>query len=503
MNMKKNQRARMAVRQRFSAIPVLVLVMACLLTAACCLLDELETRNGWRQDYSFNHITTWSDATREAVSQLPYPVHIYVLASGSEEDAPLMELLARYTAASDLIQVESVDPSLNPGLLTRFSTEGTGIASDSVIVSCETTDRYRVLSAEDFVNYGFDMDQGIYQIEGLSYENALTNAIVDVTRDDIPRIVIIQGHGELDEAGTAVLADLLSRNHYEVVYSSLQSSQLTLEADDVVFLLSPVLDLLDQEAETLRQFLNAGGRILFTCDYTDPIHDMPHVQELMRYFGFHPMDGIVIASAEEPDSCYDGRQLFLIPNMYTSALTESMVEARETTLILAGARAFEMPEENDRDLSVELVLSSTARAYLRSLDGDLSTLDQLEGDQMGPFALCLTGERMTEAGELTKGMILGCSTVLTSAELYAMTDAQSLILNACRYLSGREVSAVAIPARNAMRPMLSARGHLLGWLILAAVPLTVTVTALLVLVPRNRRVQESQRQRTSGTTRDT
>ena len=272
MNMKKNQRARMAVRQRFSAIPVLVLVMACLLTAACCLLDELETRNGWRQDYSFNHITTWSDATREA-----YPVHIYVLASGSEEDAPLMELLARYTAASDLIQVESVDPSLNPGLLTRFSTEGTGIASDSVIVSCETTDRYRVLSAEDFVNYGFDMDQGIYQIEGLSYENALTNAIVDVTRDDIPRIVIIQGHGELDEAGTAVLADLLSRNHYEVVYSSLQSSQLTLEADDVVFLLSPVLDLLDQEAETLRQFLNAGGRILFTCTCagTDALFRVP------------------------------------------------------------------------------------------------------------------------------------------------------------------------------------------------------------------------------------
>ena len=466
-------------------LPLCVLLIALLLSLSV-LVQKWEDEKGWKRDLSFNHVTTWSQETQDAIAALPHPVQVYVLSRRGEEDAPLMELLARYAAGSAQIQVSQVDPSLNPDFIRRYRKDEEGITSDAIVVDCEETGRFRVLDATDFVGLGYDMEAGTYQIETLTYETALTTAMVDVTKDEIFRAVLVQGHGELDESGTEMLADLLTRDHYEVVYASLLSSELTLGKNDVVFLLSPVIDLLDAEMDILERFVQDGGSILFTCDYSDPVSDMPYVRSLMRYFGFVPMDGIVIASEMEKDSYYQDNRLFLIPLMYTTEMTGDMVENHETTLILAGSRAFLAGDEQDRDGRTEVVLSTTARAYLRSLSSDLSTLDQLPEDTLGPLALCLTGERMSEQGQLARGVILGCSTVLTSSELYAMTDAQSLILHACRYLSGEETVSVMVPGRSALRPMLTPRRMTLALILLVLIPVSVFATGAVVLVGRQR-----------------
>jgi len=86
-------------RFRYGSVSTLIL---CLLLAALIganfLFGTLEKKNGWRVDFSFNGITTQSEATRRAVSSLTRPVHIYAMFSKGQEDAPLMELLDRHYA---------------------------------------------------------------------------------------------------------------------------------------------------------------------------------------------------------------------------------------------------------------------------------------------------------------------------------------------------------------------------------------------------------------------
>ncbi len=470
-----------------------IFMLSCLLLlliGLCLLADGTEAHFGLRQDYSFNGMTTHSDTTMKILSELKVPVHIYAVYTKGSEDTPLLELLNRYQSASDLITWEQVDVGLNPTLLTKFKTatsSSTQVTNDSVIVYCESTGRFRILDATDFYTLGYNLQEGVYEIAGLSYESSLTNAIRYVAEDEVPRVLVVQGQGELDEGGTALLTDLLRDNNYEVEFITIGSQELQLSSKDVLMILSPVRDFMDTELEVIWDFVNDGGSVFFTCDYTDPVESMPGYSALLRSFGFMPRDGIVIASEEETSSYYGDYRVFLLPVMQGTEITSDLIAGNSSTLLLAGSRAFETPEQTDRDLTVWTVLTSTARAYLRSLSGDLSNLDQQDGDAMGPFPLALQAERVTEKGNVSHAFILGCSTLLTSSEVYAMTDAQEFILRVMEYLAGQETTDLEIMAKQALRPSLRA-GSVNGGKILAyLLPAAVLLCAILFLVPRYRK----------------
>ena len=133
--------------------------------------------------------------------------------------------------------------------------------------------------------------------------------------------------------------------------------------------------------------------------------------------------------------------------MQSTEVTADLVASGSNTLLMAGSRAFETPGATDRDLTVWTLLSTTSRAYLRPLDGDLSTLEQQDTDEMGPFALALQSERVTEGGHVSRAAVIGCSTLLTSSEVYAMTDAQEFILRMTEYLAGVEATDLNIMSR--------------------------------------------------------
>lgn len=477
-------------RFRYGSLSTAILcVFLAALIALNMLMASLEKKNGWRVDFSFNAMTTQSSQTLDVLDQLPHPVHIYALFSKGQEDLPLMELLNRYAAASPLVTWEQTDVSLNPGLMTKFrgSTSDQTVTNDSLIVYCEATDRFRILSPADFISLSLDYEAGVYEIAGLTYESEITSAIAYVTREDIPRVVVSQGHGELDEEMTAALKELLEGNHFEVVYASLQDAETVLAPDDLLLLLSPLRDLMDTELKKITDFTAQGGSLLITCDYSDPVETMPNYLSLLRSYGFLPRTGIVIASQEEPNTYYDEVQINLIPTMHATDMTLELVQSGADTLLLTGSRAFAMPGESDQGLTALTLLSSGYKAYLRDLSGGNMSIDQADGDAVGPFALGLQSTRVTEAGYVSKAVILGCSTLLTSSQIHAMTDAQEFIVTAVQYLAGGEAIDLDIMAKTAVRPQLSVESTRLGSMLLVCLPLTVAAAAVVVLLPRKRK----------------
>jgi len=464
-------------------------MLLCLALAALLLLNlamtSLEKKHGWRVDYSFNALTTQSETTVEVLNSLAYPVHIYALFEKGNEDAPLMELLDRYAAVSDKVTWEQTDVSLNPGLLTKYrgATSDQTVSNDSLIVSCEATGRWRILSPADFVSLSLNYEQGVYEIAGLTYESKITSAIAYVTQDVIPRVLVLQGHNELDEDGTAAFAEILEGNYFEVEYGTLHD--LNPQPGDLLALLSPTRDLSDIEMQRITEFTRQGGSILFTCDYTDPVSAMPNYQALLRSYGFLPKEGIVVASEQEPNSYYDSR-IYLIPTMLIGEITQDLV-GQADVLLLTGARAFESPESTDASLIVTPILSSGVRAYLHDYTSGASTLEQQDGDEMGPFALALEARRITGEGQLSKAVVLGCSTLLTSSQVHSMTDAQEFILRAAQFLVDAAPTDLHIMAKTALRPQLSPESAGLGSFLLVLLPMAVIFAALVVLLPRRHR----------------
>ena len=103
---------------------------------------------------------------------------------------------------------------------------------------------------------------------------------------------------------------------------------------------------------------------------------------------------------------------------------------------------------------------------------------------MGPFALALQARRITTDGYVSRAFICGCSTILTSATIWSMTDSQELIVRVLEYLLNMEPVELEIIPKVAMRPQLSPRSATLGTALAVALPVIVFAVAAVVLVKR-------------------
>ncbi len=475
-------------RFRYGTLSTALLLLSIgILIAVNVAATALEKKNGWRVDLSFNGITTQSAATREALADLPYPVHIYALFYKGQEDAQLTELLNRYAAASPMVTWELEDPALNPALIARFSSDTEAVSSDSLIVSCESTGRYRILSPESYVSLSMDTETGQYTWAGYTYERALTGAILHVTRDSIPRIVILQGHGELDGDTLSAFDSLMTDHYYETVYADLSAADYEPDPKDLLVFFSPMRDINETELKKLLAFSDQGGSMLFTCDYSDPVQDMPNYSALLRLWGFLPREGIVVADTGDPDSFYSNIRIDLIPKMLSTEVTMDMIASGADTVLLPGSRAFEDPGETDRNLMVQPVLRSGDTAWLKRITAETASIEREEGDPAGPFVLALQAQRITEAGQVSRAFISGSSGMLTEDQIYAMTDTRQFVIRMVQYLMNTSSDTPEIPARNAVRPGLSARSARVGSVLVTALPMLALLAALGVLLPRRKR----------------
>ena len=472
---------------RYGSLSTALLCVAiAVLIALSGLFTALEKKYGWRVDFSFNAITSHSEGTETILKELDYPVHIYALYEKGAEDLLLFELLNRYSAASDLVTWEQAPLSLNPTFATRFASANTDatVQTDSLVVFCPETERFRVLNAMDFLTLSIDYDAGSWAYDKLTYESSITSAIAYVTQERIPVVYMVQGHDELNEDTAATLADFLRGNHSDVRFAS--RANINPVPGDLLVFLAPVRDLTDSELAKVTDFTRQGGALLFACDYTDPVASMPNYRALLRSYGFLPLDGVVVAAKEDSAGYFEGNRTVLLPQMQPTDVTFDLMMNGATTLVLSTARAFETPAVTDNSLTVAPMLLSGEDSYLRSLSSSTS-LNKQPGDAEGPFPLALEAYRFSDTGDVSRAVILGSTGTLTSDYYYSISHAQEFILRMMEYLTDSAASNLHIMARTAVRPGLSADALTLGSMLLVALPLMVLGAALIILYPRRHR----------------
>lgn len=464
--------------------------LLCALTAACVLaciaVDRLESEYGWRRDMSFNAYTTTGDDTRRVLDELTSPVKLYALYQTDGADEQLLEILNRYHQQTDLVTVLPTDITKNPGILTQFQSEvDSSVQSGSVIVSCESTGRYKALAYTDFVAQGYNVDEGTFEIAGLRYEQQITEAIVYVTQEAVPTVAILQGHGELTEAELENFTDFLKRNNYDVKTLNLTSGETT-EGVDLILIACPQKDITEGELSQLKSFTQEGGSLLCLRDYTDPLDGMTGYLSLLKSYGVTPLPGVVVASEEDVGSYY-GERIYLMPYMNSLDFTLPLVSNGMDVLLLAGACAFDVPETTDASLAVATVLKSGPNAYIRDPSDGNTSIDQQPGDRTGELSLGVYSNRMHSTGEISRLFILGNSSLLTDEYVYQRTFNQEFLLQLMGELLPQKSVSLDILAKAAFHPALTAGSQTLGLCLIALVPLLVLGAGLTVLLPRRNR----------------
>jgi ABC-type uncharacterized transport system involved in gliding motility auxiliary subunit len=240
--------ARRASRYGTSAILSTALGIAIL-----GMLGFLSTRYAQQFDWTEQSVHTLSDQSQKTLAGLESDVDVLVLVSKLDE-APIRALLDRYVHASDRFVVDYADPNVRPGLLEQYGITPEDLGEGRGLV--------RVALGGDSV-----------ELTEIS-EEAVTNAIVKLSRTGEKVVYFLEGHGEraisgdaaTERGGYAFAADALRNENYRVETLLLAAKGDVPEDADVVVVAGPRRSLLPEETEALERYLGGGGALLAMVD---------------------------------------------------------------------------------------------------------------------------------------------------------------------------------------------------------------------------------------------
>ena len=235
-------------------------------------LNYLAGSHAWRFDLTRYRRYSLSAETLSYLRELSRPVHIVVTSDGRQRDDPEVQgLLREYVYATEAnpagqVTVEYVDIYEDRRKTEKYGIERAGI----VLLLCG--DKRRALTAADL----YRAENKV--LKSFVGEQAVTDAILDVSNPTRKKIYFLVGHAELrpddvDPArGLSMVRDELRLRNYDV--ETLELAETGKIPADAALLVSvaPQDPYTPFEQEVLRKYLDAqaGRLILFVAPNTQP-----------------------------------------------------------------------------------------------------------------------------------------------------------------------------------------------------------------------------------------
>jgi ABC-type uncharacterized transport system involved in gliding motility auxiliary subunit len=233
-------------------------------------VNYLANRHHLRRDLTANRFYSLSDQTRQVLAQLDRDVEIIAFyRSGDPEVEAVRDVAKEYDDLSPRLKFEVVDPDRQPARARRYPD----------------------------LEYGITMVDAGDRTERVSHvdEQALTQALIKITRTESKTIGFLTGHGERDpmgedERGYSALSTRLKSEGFEI--QPVQLADRTDVPGEIVTLIiaGAAKELLPHERQAIAAYLDRGGSVFVLAD---PAPSASHA-DLVRPYGLELGDDIIV-----------------------------------------------------------------------------------------------------------------------------------------------------------------------------------------------------------------
>ena len=236
-------------------------VILAILVVVNILVSALPT-SMTKYDISSAKLYSVTSNTKAVLSGLDEDVTIYWIVQAGMEDDILENLLGKYESLSDHITVEKKNPDVYPTFAQQYTSET--VQNNSLIVECG--DRSRYIGYEDIYIQEADLYSYNYNIS-FDGEGAITSAIDYVVTEDLPKLYLLEGHGEAELPQS--FTEQIEKANIETETLSLLTVDAVPEDADAVMIYSPSSDLSETEADLLSEYVTGGGKLLVMAGPVD------------------------------------------------------------------------------------------------------------------------------------------------------------------------------------------------------------------------------------------
>ncbi len=376
------------------------------------VVNVLFTRFNWRMDTTAAKQFSLAPQTKSVLSGLDREVNaIAFFKSGEGRQAE--QLFIEYENISPRFSYQLIDPDKEPGLAKQYKIQ----------------------------QYGTIVVESLGRIEKVEQptEEALTNAMIKVTREGVKTIFFTTGHGEraLDEPGGQGLATAkqsIQDENYDVDQINLtELGQDSIpRAATVLAIVGPRTDLFPIEKTKIESYLDNGGTLLMMLDPESPAS----YDEFLNPYGITVGDNVVIDASGIGQLFGAGPVMPIVSNYANHPITQDFSVMTFFNYARSVSKTNTVPEE--------YTVTELATTHQRSW-GETSELGQ-EGkvrfdpgqDTQGPISILTVAERAATAGKpAVRLAVFGDSDFCTNGYINSQGNSD-LFLNTISWLAEEE-----------------------------------------------------------------
>lgn len=364
---------KQALRGGTYSLAVTAVVLAILI--AVNVFVSVLPASATKLDISASKLYSITSNTKAVVNNLTQDVTLYWVVQADKEDSVIENLLSKYDSLSDHIQVEKKNPDVYPTFAAQYTDET--VPNNSVIVV--SGDRSRYISYNDIYVQTSDMYAYSYTTS-FDGEGAITSAIDYVVTETLPRMYVLEGHGETELP--ASFADVVEKENVQTQSLSLLTEDSVPEDAACVTIYAPQSDISQEEAEMLRSYTEKGGKLLVIAG---PVKgaELTNLYSLLTDYGVEPVEGIVVESDREHYAF--GYPYVLMPDMQSDNITQSLMDSRYHP-IFPVSQGLQVTDSS----SVTTLLTTSDTAFSKTAGYSLTAYDKETGDTDGPFAVAVS-----------------------------------------------------------------------------------------------------------------
>ncbi len=337
-------------------------------------INYLSNRHNKRWDLTGSQQYTLSDQAVTVLSNLDRDLKV-VIFDRKDSAQVALDLLTEFGYHSNHISVEVVDQEAEPAKTSKYRT-----------------------STEANIPFGTIVLDAGNKVERVTFatEQDLVNAIIKVIKEEKKNIYFLEGHGEKDiddtEIGVSIIKTKLEESNYQVAkfhpLQSMTEGKIQFPEDATALIIAgPQRDYLPAEIDALRDYLNAGGKVLFLIDPENQ-GEKPNLVALLKDFNVVMENNVVIDVSGVGQLFGFGPEVPLVASYSAHPITEKFANA---PTVYPFVRTVDSSDSMAEGITVDALVSSSPNSWAEEdfdalAEGSVSADD---GEREGPLDLAV------------------------------------------------------------------------------------------------------------------
>lgn len=415
------------------SIALTILLFAIIVALYLVINFAVQQANFTDFDFTKEKIYSISQATEDKLQNLDEDVtiSIYNMYQYVEDFA------YKYANLNDHIKVEELE---NLNAKTDWKTNY-GVTDTSSFVVIQTEDREKILFSSDFYTYDYTTYEEID-----TTEEAITNAILDVTIEEKPKIYFLTGHNLYSEDYFQYLQMSLEDEANEVESIDLLTTGSVPEDCQVLVITALQEDITEKERDAILDYIEQGGEILLLMDPNLNKIEMPNFQDVLDEYGVSVSDGYLLEG--DANQMMAGAPNYIIaPISSSSEIVKNISMGLNICLINSGKLDFASTEElEEKNVTLETLATVSDQAFYRTdLESSSETKIDSDEDAAGATVAAMLTKEVDE-DNTSKLIVFANTAFATNVQIdpqyyiLAITNYnnEDVLLNSVSYLTQRE-----------------------------------------------------------------